>query len=175
MLTVTLYLLLNRHRGRWLAVTDDATESAPRLCWRVKVSAGAALIALLCVHFLLGQPQTTTDFPRWLAQALVLVGGMTTLLHHRIVARASAGDRPQTLVNSGGLYRWVRHPMYLGDCLLYAGMALLVPHPLSALLLLIGCIALVLQAKAEDDHMAALFGEPFTSWQQRSGLLLPGI
>ncbi len=156
-------------------MTGDAAVSAPRLWWRIKVSAGAALIALLCAHFLLGQPQTTVDFPRWLAQALVLVGGITTLLHHRIVARASAGDRPQALVNSGGLYRWVRHPMYLGDCLLYAGMALLMPHPLSALLLLIGCAALVLQAKAEDDHLAALFGESFVRWQQRSGLLLPGM
>ena len=62
--------------------------------------------------------------------------------------------------------------MYLGDCLLYAGMGLLVPHPLSTLLVAIGFTALVLQARAEDVHMAALFGEPFRCWQQRSGLLL---
>ena len=65
--------------------------------------------------------------------------------------------------------------MYLGDCLLYAGMGLLVPHPLSAVLVAVGCTALVLQARAEDGHMATLFGEPFRRWQQRSGLLLPGL
>ena len=175
MLTIKLYLLLNRQRGRWLAVTSDRTEPAPRLWWRIKVGAGAALIALLCAHYLMGLPQVALDIPRWLAQALVLTGGITTLLHHRIVAKACAGDQPARLVDNGGLYGWVRHPMYLGDCLLYAGMGLLVPHPLSALLVAVGCTALVLQARAEDDHMATLFGEPFRRWQQRSGLLLPGL
>jgi protein-S-isoprenylcysteine O-methyltransferase Ste14 len=156
-------------------MTSDPTETAPRLWWRIKVGAGAALIALLCAHYLLGLPQVTLDIPRWLAQALVLTGGITTLLHHRIVAGACAGNQPARLVDSGGLYGWVRHPMYLGDCLLYVGMGLLVPHPLSTLLVAIGCTALVLQARAEDVHMAALFGEPFRCWQQRSGLLLPGL
>ena len=156
-------------------MTSDRTEPAPRLWWRIKVGAGAALIALLCAHFLMGVPMAALEFPRWLAQALVLAGGITTLLHHRIVAKACAGNQPTRLVNSGGLYGWIRHPMYLGDCLLYAGMGLLVPHPLSALLVTVGCAALVLQARAEDGHMATLFGEPFRRWQQRSGLLLPDL
>ena len=156
-------------------MTGETTEPAPRLWWRIKVGAGAALIALLCAHYLIGLPQVTLDIPRRLAQALVLTGGITTLLHHRIVAGACAGNQPIRLVDSGGLYGWVRHPMYLGDCLLYIGMGLLVPHPMSALLVAAGCTALVLQARAEDVHMAALFGEPFRCWQQRSGLLLPGL
>jgi protein-S-isoprenylcysteine O-methyltransferase Ste14 len=149
--------------------------AAPRFWWRIKVGVGAALIALLCTHFLSDAPKAAVQFPRWLAQALVLTGGLTTLLHHRIVAGACAGNQPARLVDSGGLYSWVRHPMYLGDCLLYVGLGLLVPHPLSALLVAVGCAALVLQARAEDGHMATLFGEPFRRWQQRSGLLLPGL
>ena len=109
-------------------MTSDTAGVAPRLWWCIKVGAGAALIALLCAHYLMGMPQVTLDIPRWLAQALVLTGGIKTLLHHRIVAGACAGNQPARLVDSGGLYGWVRHPMYLGDCLLYAGMGLLVPH-----------------------------------------------
>ena len=156
-------------------MTSDPAEPAPRLWWRIKVGAGAALIALLFAHYLMGLPQVALDIPRWLAQALVLTGGITTLLHHRIVAAACAGNQPARLVDSGGLYGWIRHPMYLGDCLLYAGMGLLVPHPLSALLVAVGCTALVLQARAEDGHMAALFGEPFRCGPQRRGLFLPGL
>ena len=156
-------------------MTAEHSQHAPRFWWRIKVAAGAALIALLCSHFLLGFPQVLLDVPRWLAQAVVLTGGAITLWHHRILVRGTGGESPGELVAVGGLYRLIRHPMYLGDCLLYMGMGLLVPNLVSALLVAIGCAALIAQAKAEDRYLAARFGESFSSWQQRSGLLLPGL
>jgi protein-S-isoprenylcysteine O-methyltransferase Ste14 len=156
-------------------MTAERSQPAPRFWWRIKVAAGAALIALLCSHFLLGFPQALLGVPRWLAQAVVLTGGAITLWHHRILVRGRGGDNPGELVEGGGLYRLIRHPMYLGDCLLYIGMGLLVPSLVSTVLVVIGCAALITQAKAEDRYLANRFGESFSSWQQRSGLLLPGL
>lgn len=147
----------------------------PRLGWRIKVAAGLALIAALCGHALLGVPAAWASPPRLPAQVLAVAGGLLTLWHYRFLSAARATGRAGQLVTRGGLFYCVRHPMYLGDCLLYLGLFLLAPHPVTALIAAVGIAALVAQSRAEDAYMAGLFPDEFAAWHARSGLLLPRL
>ena len=141
--------------------------SNSRFWWRVKVACGAGLIAYLVAHFLSwGGPEIVH---RWFAQSIVLCGGLITIYHSRLLTYAKR--RGETLVTGGGLYRWIRHPMYTGDMILYLGMALLAPGVISALLAIVGCYALFRQAQVEDGESLRDHGDAFAAWQAQTRLL----
>jgi protein-S-isoprenylcysteine O-methyltransferase Ste14 len=137
--------------------------------WRIKVACGAALIINLVIYYLV--PASAEIVPRPLAQALAVAGGAVTIFHHGLLKRARRdGDIP-TLVTRGGLFHWIRHPMYTGDLLLYTGLTLLAPGNISVALLMLGSLALYKQARVEDAFLHALHGDAFLDWQRRTRLL----
>ena len=137
--------------------------------WRIKVACGAALILHVVVYFL--GPAGTGIVPRLLAQTVAVGGGAITLYHHRLLRRARGPNGAAALVTRGGLFNWIRHPMYTGDLLLYAGLTLLAPDVVSVSLLLLGAIALYQQARAEDAYLLSVHGDTFSAWQARTRLL----
>ncbi len=137
--------------------------------WRIKVACGAALIAVLAAHYL--GPGGADLVPRLLAQTLVVGGGLITLFHHRLIRRAGRNAGGAALVTRGGLFHWIRHPMYTGDLLLYTGLALLAPGIASGAFLALGAFALYKQAQVEDDYLLAHHGDLFRDWQARTRLL----
>ncbi len=104
-----------------------------------------------------------------LGRAVVVLGGAVHLYHFWLLKRSNSTlDPPQQLVTSGGLFPWVRHPMYLGDGLVMLGFAILCPSWLSAGCLLLGLLALAHQRRAEEGRLADLFGEAFEAYRRGS-------
>ncbi|MGY6555085.1 MAG: methyltransferase family protein [Wenzhouxiangella sp.] len=145
--------------------------------WCLKVLIGFALIG----HFVLLSlspgvlpPWFSVPYPVFLA--LVLVGGGCAIWHHLIMKRARrrAAGRP-VLVCSGAGFDRVRHPIYLGDLILYTGFAVYPATVVSLGLLLIAVWAIWRQAVREDGEMAASFGEQHAAWRARTGRLWPAV
>lgn len=156
--------------------TRASESNLPRAWWRVKICCGALLITLLVDHYIFGILPRDLYLPTLPGQLLAIAGGLLTLYHHHLLGRARDGsDTPTELISTGGLYPILRHPMYSGDCLLYLGLFLMAPKPAGLAILLLGWLALTLQARAEDRYLAERFGDAFCEWRRRSGLLLPGI
>ena len=140
--------------------------------WWLKVGCGFALILAMLIP---AGPWPRWSIPTLPAQVIAVGGGLLVLYHHRLLRRANQTIwQPARLLAWGGLYRWIRHPMYLGDGILYLGLACLGPLPVSLPLLLLAWMALYRQARFEDRLMADRFPEDFKQWQQHSGLLWPG-
>lgn len=168
--------------SRWMedsGLMSEPSSALPdppaKFWWRLKVLAGGGLIVLVCHHFLTFSPR-----PDWfpvsvvLSQCVVVVGGVLTLWHSYLLGRS--GDNSgsaNSLVCRGGLYSRIRHPMYLGDMVLYLGLALLAPGWMSLTCLVLGWLALILQARTEDAYLAVRFGDAFSTWADGTGLLLP--
>ena len=72
-----------------------------------------------------------------------------------------------------GLYRWVRHPQYLGLAILGLGVTLI----WSRFLVLISYVTMlflyVLLARWEENLCLAKYGESYRSLQERTGMILP--
>ena len=112
--------------------------------------------------------------PLPVAQAVVVLGAAITIWHFVILKTALPDiSRPKTLIVDRGLFAAVRHPMYLGDLILYAGLAMLTGDPVAWILASIGAVAIVGQCRVEDRAMGERFGNEHGVWQRRTHMLVP--
>ncbi len=112
--------------------------------------------------------------PTPVSQVLVLLGAAMSLFHYaRLKHKNSDVQHPCRLVTEGGLWPWVRHPMYLGDILMFAGFWTFLTSPLTLPVLLLGYIAMVKQVDVEERFLAEQFRASFLVWQSQTGKLLP--
>ena len=144
-------------------------------CWSVKVCCGTVLIASSFICTLYGlQPWFTP--PLFLAQTLIVVGGLSGLFHYRKLESFSCRfAQPDILVTDQALYRFIRHPMYFSDSFVCMGLFLLFPTIPSVFVLALGTVALIRQSKEEDRYLAQRFNQEFTRWKKRTKLIIPFI
>jgi len=143
--------------------------------WAIKVTAGAIIIAGLFIAYIY-HLQPWFSVPRLFAQSLVLIGGIGAIYHYLKLRSDNRNvQTPEHLVTNVGLYRFVRHPMYLCDIVAYSGLFLLHPSMLIALVLIVGYVALVQQARVEDQYLSQRFDSEFSRWEKRSKLLIPFV
>ena len=81
---------------------------------------------------------------------------------------------PESIVTDGP-YRWIRNPMYLGHLLFFAGLALLLQSWIGAAVLAFHAVWFDGRVRADERHLAALFGEPYREYLRRSKRWIPGI
>ncbi len=87
--------------------------------------------------------------------------------------RTTSQPRASTL-NTTGAYSVVRHPLYLGNMLIWLGITLFFHSPIFTL----GCLAVfVLYYErimlSEEAYMRATFGPAYEQWAERTPMLLP--
>lgn len=151
-------------------------ESCPRVSawWWIKISLALALVGQAVVVVGFGLTIPVLPVPWIVGQVVVLVGALFCVWHYVILKSASRDlARPDRLVTRGGCYRWVRHPMYLGDFTVIVGFALYCPSIFSGLAIPVAVVALERLARHEDRQMRDRFGEPFQAWSEQSRLLIP--
>jgi protein-S-isoprenylcysteine O-methyltransferase Ste14 len=76
---------------------------------------------------------------------------------------------------TGGLYRFCRHPIYLGLLTAIAGYTALLPTPLSLVLLAATYAGVRIQAAAEEAHLARTYGDAYRDYARRVGRFLPRL
>lgn len=141
--------------------------------WSLKLFAGSALIAALFLHYVYQLP-AQFSFSTLAAQLLVIFGGGVSLLHYFCLKQSNSDIlRPDSLEHNFVLFKLVRHPMYLGDCITYIGLFLLFPNTISAIILALGLLALVKQSNVEDDFVEKMFPEQFNVWKSKTKLIFP--
>lgn len=82
------------------------------------------------------------------------------------------GD-PHQLVTSG-LYRYLRHPMYLGTLLLFIGLPLLLASTFAAAMAVLGSLALVARIRKEEALLRDRL-EGFVDYANTTWGLMPGV
>lgn len=81
---------------------------------------------------------------------------------------------PDHQVIQQGVYRYVRHPGYLGVLLFFLGWPLLVGHTMSLLVLWLPALAAYLyRMHVEERALVEAFGETYRQYQRRTARLLP--
>jgi protein-S-isoprenylcysteine O-methyltransferase Ste14 len=75
-----------------------------------------------------------------------------------------------------GIYRHVRHPMYLALILYGLGQAAVVPNVIAGLSCLVGNLLLfALRLRPEEQIMRARFGAAYDAYAARTARLVPGL
>jgi protein-S-isoprenylcysteine O-methyltransferase Ste14 len=111
--------------------------------------------------------------------AVLLFGGIALLAAAQLNLGASwrigidEGAAPGLV--SRGLYRFCRHPIYLGLLTAIAGYAALLPTPLSLALLAAAYAGVRTQASAEEAYLERTYGEAYRDYARKVGRFLPGV
>lgn len=81
-------------------------------------------------------------------------------------------SRPASLVASGP-FRWVRHPIYASQILVFWGTWLLAPTPFLAAAGVLHLICVRVKAGLEERYLVDLHGEAYRAYQGRTGRFFP--
>jgi protein-S-isoprenylcysteine O-methyltransferase len=105
---------------------------------------------------------------------LTLRGSAIRALGKRFTVQVAIVDQHQILRT--GLYRWVRHPSYLGSLISLLGLSLALRSWLClALLLLLPLAATLYRIQVEEAVLRGHFGEAYEAYARRSWRLVPGL
>jgi protein-S-isoprenylcysteine O-methyltransferase Ste14 len=120
---------------------------------------------------------STVDAAAALAGGLVALTGLLlavwTLLSWRQLFVGHGVLRGQRLVTSGA-YALVRHPVYLGGVLIWAGLSLcFLSLPAAAVTAFYVVPAYLLYIRSEEAMMLDCFGEEYRAYRRRVPMLLP--
>lgn len=115
----------------------------------------------------------------YVALALVASGFFSLWRHgqpgpERDDAALLAFEKTRHLVRCG-IYRWIRHPMYLSLLLVAWGSMLKQVTPLTLVLALMATGFVVLAVRADERECAAWFGEPYRDYMRHSRRFIPGV
>ncbi|HYR96165.1 MAG TPA: isoprenylcysteine carboxylmethyltransferase family protein [Candidatus Binatus sp.] len=118
------------------------------------------------------------DGTRYLGLALLAVGGVLRVwpmfvLGRRFSALVAIQEGHELVTN--GLYRFIRHPSYLGALLGYTGWVLVFRSGLGLLLLVPMVWLIVVRMDAEERLLASEFGGNYADYRKRTWRLLPGV
>lgn len=118
------------------------------------------------------------DTLRWLGVALFIVGGALRLwpifvLGHRFSGLVAI-QPGHTLVTTG-IYRYIRHPSYLGLLVNALGWALAFRSGVGVILAALMIPPLLARMRAEDRLLLAHFGAAYAAWRGRTARLVPGL
>lgn len=151
-------------------------EACLLLWWNVKVLCSLLLIAALFLRYLTDWLTPLFVVPHSVSLALVVPGGTVFLYHWHLIKRQNLlFDQADQLVTKGGLFPYVRHPMYLGDILMFIGFTLLAPSAATLCVLALTIYALVRQAISEDRYLLQRHETQHQHWVRSTRLLFPAI
>jgi len=104
---------------------------------------------------------------------LIRVGSILTLRQYFTYAVAKVAGHK---VIDTGLYKYIRHPGYLGQLLIFIGIATSLSNWLSILLMLIPVtIGYIYRIRVEEGFMFEQLGEEYVQYQKRTKRMLPLI
>ena len=132
--------------GLFLSRRQAKTETTSPVLWLLGY--GGTLLPLLM------RPSMPPG--RSMIGAIVELAGLAMLAAALLSLRRSFAIVPANHgVREGGLYRFVRHPVYLAELTLLLGVLIANPTPRNALLWLIECGLQLARALAEERHLRA--------------------
>lgn len=117
----------------------------------------------------------------WESAGLLLLAGGGALRLHAIRTLADHFTSRVTLLEHHalirtGAYRWIRHPSYLGQILILAGLGALLANVVAAVAApLFTTVALLLRIRVEERVLAGHFGPEYDIYRRETDRLLPFV
>jgi protein-S-isoprenylcysteine O-methyltransferase Ste14 len=118
------------------------------------------------------------DAVRWLGVVLLAVGGTLRLWPVFVLGRRFSGlvaIQPGHTLVTDGIYRFIRHPSYLGLLVGALGWVLAFRSGIGVLLAALNLVPLVARIRAEEALLRSQFGAEYEAYRNRTSRLIPGV
>jgi protein-S-isoprenylcysteine O-methyltransferase Ste14 len=120
------------------------------------------------------EPAETRLLGVYIPLALLAAGAAIVLWALWYLRRAFSIVPQARAVVENGPYRYIRHPMYVGNMLTIAGLGLIISTP-SAVFLSIICLALQVARARYEDHLLASTFDEYGAYMSRVNAFLPRL
>ncbi len=168
-----------RRHGIWPIVFDREAAPAQRLLGLLFATLLAGLLVLAILRVTVGAEAlgvwrlpVAVRIAGWL---LLASGAALTLLAQQHMGgawRIGIDDRPTDLI-TGGLFRYIRNPIFTGMLLDVAGIVALSPAWWSIAICILLVLGVRLQVTWEERHLIALHGDAYLAYAARVGRFVP--
>lgn len=169
----------------WAALSFNVKAAARRESWPSRLSyTGPLMLAMLLLIPIVPLPTVDERFlPRaawtfWIGSALTAAGLLATVWARRHLGRnwsAIVTIKEGHEFIAGGPYAYVRHPIYAGLLLAFAGSAIALGEWRGLIAVAIACWAFWRKLRLEERWMRQHFGAPYQAYCRRVAALLPFI
>jgi protein-S-isoprenylcysteine O-methyltransferase Ste14 len=108
--------------------------------------------------------------------ALTIAGYAGTLWCYAAMGdtwRIGINRKEKTTLVTRGPYRLVRHPIYLFQAVMLAGVALLLPAPLSFIIFAFHLLCVRMKARDEETYLLTIHGDEYRNYLTRTGRWFP--
>ncbi len=115
---------------------------------------------------------------RYVGVATYLIGDCVRLLALRELGRyysAYLTVQPEHILIRAGLYRWIRHPFYLGQLLAVPGALLAFRSELAIVIFLVSVVFVAARIRREEQLLGGHFAGAYGDYQRHSWRLLPFV
>ncbi|MBI5676868.1 MAG: isoprenylcysteine carboxylmethyltransferase family protein [Nitrospirae bacterium] len=110
--------------------------------------------------------------------ALALTGYACTLWCYKTLGdswRLGVDGKAKTVLVNQGIYRRVRHPIYLFQIIILIGMTWLLPTPFSIAILLIHFVCISIMTRDEEAYLMKTHGAEYREYFSSTGRFLPKL
>jgi protein-S-isoprenylcysteine O-methyltransferase Ste14 len=111
----------------------------------------------------------------WLFLIISLYSVITGYLLLKRKGKPTVNFENTSLLVKTGIYRLIRHPLYLSVFLLGTGIVLKDPHPIQLVLGTINLIAVWITARIEENEMITKFGDEYRTYMKETKMFIPYI
>ncbi len=164
----------------------DHLEKSGALCFRWRSYLPMAFLPMMALALRQGETVELSlgdglgELYEWAAVLLVVLGQAIRILTVGHVSNGTSGRNTREQIaeelNTTGLYSVVRNPLYLGNCLMYLGLAAYTQAPL--LVLVMGLVLALYYERiisAEEAFLSAKFGQAYRDWASVTPAFLPRL
>lgn len=133
------------------------------------------ILTLLNYRVWFSDPFSPLQLLSWVLLIISLYAVITGyLLLQRVGKPDSNFENTSQLVKSG-IYKYIRHPLYLSVFLLGTGIMLKYPGKTQILLSVVNLVAVYITARIEEGEMTAKFGSAYTDYMKETKMFIPYI
>jgi protein-S-isoprenylcysteine O-methyltransferase Ste14 len=111
----------------------------------------------------------------WILLIISLYVVITGYLLLKRKGNPSVNFENTSLLVKSGIYRYIRHPLYLSIFLLGTGVTLKDPGPAQLVLGLINLIAVWITARIEEVEMVEKFGDDYRAYMKETKMFIPFV
>lgn len=115
---------------------------------------------------------------RWAGLPIGIAGAVWTAWMFRTLGSNLTDTvtvRAKATLVTGGPYRWVRHPLYVGVALMMVATTLLSASAWVAVAGSLTVALLLVRSRTEEAQLEARFGQAYRDYRSRTGFVLPRL
>jgi len=158
---------------------QEKNLDAGSLVWLNLVIYGSVAVAVLIAFSGYGFIRFAQNYLAWIGLGSILIGlvirwmAIATLRQYFTV---DVAIQAQHRIVKKGLYKFIRHPAYLGTIVSFLGLGLALSNWLSILLLLIPItIAFIKRIEIEEKALSQIFADEYFDYRRTTWRLIPWL